>query len=71
VTSRREPDRLAAEARRWLGRHRGPQTAATRAVREALDGYFADDDLDRVGRFRGWAAAGLVRASRAQTAEVS
>jgi hypothetical protein len=40
--SKLKPDELAAEARRWLVRFRGPLSPAYRRVRVALDDYYDD-----------------------------
>jgi hypothetical protein len=47
----RLPDELSANARRWYGKHKGPNTPATIAVRAGLDAYYDDGRvLDSIRR---------------------
>ena len=39
---KKQPDEMAATARRWVTSHRGPRTKAVTAVLEALSRYYDD-----------------------------
>lgn len=58
----RQPDELAAEARRWLTRHHGPRTRAVELTLHALASYY-DDLAVVVGILAWWESGAPLRPS--------